>query len=202
MKKGGMMTTILATGLLIGVLFTMEYKIGIKDNKSLSDVEKVLYSVVSADEIVKVTEEANTDNKKVKDIEIVLNLDKVSKTIVYDESLRMTTTILNSLHSVLSDEIANYTILVNTTTIDIYGNEQKVKALKIEVSKDILDKINFDNFDYKNLDKICPVTKFKYLTDNELDKKADDTSTENKSESNQDNSKNIEKEDTKVENEK
>ena len=114
----------------------------------------------------------------------------------------MTTTILNSLHSVLSDEIVNYTILVNTTTIDIYGNEQKVKALKIEVSKDILDKINFDNFDYKNLDKICPVTKFKYLTDNELDKKADDTSTENKSESNQDNSKNIEKEDTKVENEK
>lgn len=202
MKKGGMMTTILATGLLIGVLFTMEYKIGIKDNKSLSDVEKVLYSVVSADEIVKVTEEANADNKKVKDIEIVLNLDKVSKTIVYDESLRMTTTILNSLHSVLSDEIVNYTILVNTTTIDIYGNEQKVKALKIEVSKDILDKINFDNFDYKNLDKICSVTKFKYLTDNELDKKADDTSAENKSELNQDNDKDIEKEDTKTENEK
>ena len=42
-----------------------------------------------------------------------------------------------------------------------------MKVIEVSIDKNTVDKINFENFDYLNLDKICEVKKFKYLTEKE-----------------------------------
>lgn len=148
----------------IAVVGSGLFSVGCSTNKNLSDIEKVVYTTLKEDEVVKIVETPNSEKKDLKDVEITLNLEKMSKSVIYEKSLEISTALLNNLNLVFGDSIENYTFLINTTKLDIYGNLQKVKALKVEISRDVVKKINFSNFDYLNLDKICDVTKFKYLT--------------------------------------
>src|SRR5690606_4973824 len=38
--------------------------------------------------------------------------------------------------------------------VDQYGNEQLGEVLRVEINKEIADKINWENFDYKNIPNI------------------------------------------------
>ncbi|EJS04904.1 hypothetical protein [Bacillus mycoides] len=56
----------------------------------------------------------------------------------------------------LSNEknISEITFFYKYPLIDAYGNEKKDTVMKINLNRDTLDKINFDNFSYDNLPKI------------------------------------------------
>lgn len=145
---------------------------GCAGNKKLSDIEKVVYTVLPIDEIVSVTEtESNKkyEGEPLKDVTIVLNLDRVSKSIAYEKSLETATMLLANMDIALENKINDYTFLINSSKLDVYGNAQKVKVVEIKIDKNTVDKINFENFDYLNLDKITEVKKFKYLTEEQND---------------------------------
>ena len=141
---------------------------GCTPDKKLSDVEKVVYTTLPSEEVVSVTE--TPSDKKIKgetlnDVKIVLNLDSASKSIAYEKSLETATHLLANMDVALENKINDYTFLINSSKLDVYGNSQKVKVVEIKIDKNTVDKINFDNFDYLNLDKISEVKKFKYLTE-------------------------------------
>ncbi|QUG86889.1 hypothetical protein GSN03_15005 [Bacillus nitratireducens] len=56
----------------------------------------------------------------------------------------------------LSNEknISEITFFYKYPLIDAYGNEKKDTVMKINLNRDTLDKINFDNFPHDNLPKI------------------------------------------------
>ena len=150
------------------VLGSLLLTTGCSQDKNVSEVEQVIYSILPADEVVKIEEtdsEVKIEGEKLKDVKIILNLDKYSKSIIYEKSLEVATNILSTIDLTLENKINNYTILVNSSNLDVYGNSQKVKVLEVNIDKDTVDKINFEHFDYLNLDKIAEVKKFKYLTE-------------------------------------
>lgn len=155
----------LVSSTLLGSLFLMA---GCSNNNNISEIQEVIYTVLPSEEIVKVEEtesDVAIEGERLKDVKIILNLEKYSKSIIYDKSLETATYILSALDLALENKINNCTVLVNSSKLDIYGNSQKVKVLEININKDTLDKINFKNFDYLNLDDIAEVKKFKYLTE-------------------------------------
>lgn len=156
--------------LVLGLFSIGLFSTGCMSNNKYTDLEKVLYSILTQEELVKVLE-TNSDkkigDKTLKDVEIVLNLDGLSKSIAYEKSLEKVTTVLGVVDSVFEEDINSYIFKVNSSKLDIYGNKQKVRVIEVSIDKDTVDKINFENFDYLNLDKICKVTKFKYLTEKE-----------------------------------
>ena len=141
---------------------------GCTSDKKFSDVEKVVYTTLSSEEVVSIAE--TPSEKKIKgealmDVKIVLNLDSTSKSIAYEKSLETVTLLLANMDVALENKINDYTFLINSSKLDVYGNSQKVKVAEIKIDKNTVDKINFDNFNYLNLDKIAQVKKFKYLTE-------------------------------------
>lgn len=155
-----------AAGLISSGLFLG----GCTPKENYTPIEKTLYSILPKEEVVKIIEtdsERKNKDKTLKDVEIVLNVDTLSKSIAYEKSLEKITNILAVMDTVLEGEINNYVFKVNSSNIDVYGNKQKVKVIEVSIDKDTVDKINFEHFDYLNLDKICKVTKFKYLTEKE-----------------------------------
>lgn len=138
--------------------------------KKKTDITHILQSTtVHKDQIVSVKETPIKDSKKkdIKDVEITLNLRNISKTIIYEESLQTINKALYSLESILGDSINDYTFKINSSVLDIYGNEQKVRVLDLKIKNESVSKIKFENFDYKNLDKISEVKKYKILLDEE-----------------------------------
>lgn len=172
--------------LTLGVLTSSVFLTGCNSGDNYTNIEKVVYASLSSNEVVKIIE--SDSNKQIKghtlkDVEIVLNLDNLSKSIAYEQSLEKVTMLLGVLDSALENEINDYVFKVNSSKLDIYGNKQKVKVIEVSIDKDTVNKINFDNFDYLNLDKICKVTKFKYLTEVETEAETEietETKTENK----------------------
>ena len=158
-----------ATLLTLGVLFGSAFFTGCSSDKGTS-IEKVIGTVLTPSELVKVVETDSNrkiKDKTLKDVEITINLDSLSKSIAYEKSLEKVSFVLSTLDTVLEDEINDYVFKVNSSKLDVYGNKQKVKVIEVSIDKNTVDKINFENFDYLNLDKICEVKKFKYLTEKE-----------------------------------
>lgn len=150
---------------LLGSLF---FVTGCTRYKQTSEIEQIVYSILSSDEVTRIEEtqsDVTIEGDVLKDVKITLNLDKFSKSIIYDKSLDIITNILSGIDLILENKINNCTILVNSSELDVYGNAQKVKVLEFNIDKDTLDKINFEHFDYLNLDKVAEVKKFKYLTE-------------------------------------
>lgn len=141
---------------------------GCVSNNKMSNIEKVVYSTLPSESIVSIDEtlsDKTFEGEKLKDVKIIFNLDSVSKSIAYEKTLETTTALLANLDLVLENKINDYTFLINSSELDTYGNSQKVKVAEIKIDKNTVDKINFENFDYLNLDKIADVKKFKYLTE-------------------------------------
>lgn len=135
-----------------------------------SDIEKVALTVLDSDELISIKEtELNVKtekNKAKKDLCITLNLMHSVESVAIDNALLKATRVLNVLEETYKDQMNDYKFIVNTNKFDIYGNEQKMKILEILIDNDEVEKIKFENFDYKNLEKISKIEKFNYLKDN------------------------------------
>lgn len=147
-------------------------------NKNYTQIEKVAMTVLDIDELVSIKEteiDKKVNNKAKKDLTITLNLPHSTKTIALDNALLKSSNIILMLEETFEEIINDYKFVINTTILDVYGNEQKVKILEIAIKDSEVEKINFKNFDYKNLEQIAQIKKFNYLkeepTNNEeLDK--------------------------------
>ncbi|MBQ3421785.1 MAG: hypothetical protein IJH34_08945, partial [Romboutsia sp.] len=154
--------------LSIGLIVSMTGCVSFNNTKKSSDIEKAILTIVDSEELITVKEDViSTDKnkKEKKDVTITLNLNHSSETIAYDDALRTITKITNMLESVFKEEMNNYKFIINYSDFDIYVNEQKAKLLEVALENNEVEKINFDNFDYRNLDKIAKIKKFAFLED-------------------------------------
>lgn len=150
-------------------------------NKNYTQIEKVAMTVLDTDELVSIKEteiDKKVKNKSKKDLTITLNLSHSTKTVALDNALLKSSHIILVLEETFKELINDYKFVINTTILDVYGNEQKVKILEIAIKDSEVEKINFKNFDYKNLEQIAQIKKFNYLkeepTNNEELDKADE----------------------------
>lgn len=143
--------------------------------KNYSNIEKVAMRVLAEDELVSIKEvelkKSSGKKKKVqKDLNVTLNLPHSAKDVAVDNALLKSTRIISILEESFGENLNNYNFIVNTTQFDVYGNEQKVKILEISIDNSDVEKINFENFDYRNLEKISKIKKYNYLKDDESNK--------------------------------
>lgn len=73
--------------------------------------------------------------------------------LMRNKTLTSTTKLLKELKNVA--ELKSVDVNVISTLTDQYGNKSDDKVMSISVSRAVIDKINFDNFNYKNLPDIA-----------------------------------------------
>lgn len=163
-KNIALLSILLISTSLVGCI---PVSMGIMEKRS--DIEKVALTVLNSDELISIKEteldEKSKKNKVRKDLCITLNLPHSVKSVALDNALLKSTRVMNVLEETFEEKINDYKFIVNTTKFDVYGNEQKIKILEISVDNDEVEKIKFENFDYKNLVKISDIKKFNYLKD-------------------------------------
>lgn len=177
-----LISILLASTSLVGC---MSISMGIIEKHS--DIEKVALTVLDSNELISIKEteldEKTKKNKAKKDLCITLNLAHSVESVALDNALLKSTRVINVLEETFEEKINDYKFIVNTTKFDVYGNEQKIKILEISVDNDEVEKIKFENFDYKNLEKISDIKKFNYLKDDDSsNNKSDLDSNKNDSE--------------------
>lgn len=177
-----LISILLASTSLVGC---MSISMGIIEKHS--DIEKVALTVLDSNELISIKEteldEKTKKNKTKKDLCITLNLAHSVESVALDNALLKSTRVINVLEETFEEKINDYKFIVNTTKFDVYGNEQKIKILEISVDNDEVEKIKFENFDYKNLEKISDIKKFNYLKDDDSsNNKSDLDSNKNDSE--------------------
>lgn len=173
---------LLASTSLVGCI---PVSMGITEKRS--DIEKVAMTVLDSDELVSIKEteldKTSKKSKARKDLDITLNLAHSAKSVALDNALLKSTKVIAVLEETFEEKINDYKFIINTTKFDVYGNEQKMKILEISVDNDEVGKIKFENFDYRNLEKLSEIKKFNYLKDDvKSDSKIDENADENKSE--------------------
>lgn len=165
LKTIALFSTLLISTSLVGCI---PVSTGIIEKRS--DIEKVALTVLDSDELISIKEtelDVKTEkNKAKKDLCITLNLMHSVESVALDNALLKATRVLNALEETFREQMNDYKFIINTTKFDIYGNEQKMKILEIVIDNDEVEKIKFENFDYKNLEKISKIEKFNYLKDN------------------------------------
>lgn len=146
----------------------------VKDGRNYTGIEKVALTVLEPDELTSIKETVvpgGSKNKSSdKDLTITLNLAHSAKDVALDNALLKSTRVLSVLEEAYKKGFNNYKFIINTADFDVYGNEQKMKILEIVVDAKDADKIKFENFDYKNLEKISTIKEFNYMKE---DKKED-----------------------------
>lgn len=178
---------------LISILLTSVSLVGcipisMSITEKYSDVEKVAMTVLDSDELISIKEteldEKSKKSKARRDLDISLNLAHSAESVALDNALLKSTRVINVLEETFKEKINDYKFIINTTKLDIYGNEQKIKILEISIDNDEVEKIKFENFDYKNLEKLSNIEKFNYLKDGvkTYDDKADVSVNEKSSE--------------------
>ena len=157
--------------LTLSVFAASALLVGCTSNEKHTEIEDALYTALTPAELVKVVEtdsDRTIKDKTLKDVEITINLEGLSKSIAYEQCLEKVSSVLGTVDYILGEDVVNnYVFKVNTSKLDVYGNKQKVKVIEVSIDKNTVDKINFEHFDYKNLDKIAKVKQFKYLTEKE-----------------------------------
>lgn len=152
---------------VLGIFLVGCMPISLNDIEKLSDIEKVAITVLDTDELISIKEvELDKSGKKKnsnKDLEINLNLPHSAKNIALDNALLKSVRVIKVLEETFEDKLNNYKFNINTNQFDVYGNEQKIKILEISIVNEEVEKINFDNFDYKNLVHISEIKKFNFL---------------------------------------
>ena len=157
---------------LVGIIISSLSAVGCVSSTMLSmdkhtNIEKIALTVLTKEELVAIKEvKLDDSNNSKKDLIITLNLSHCAKSVALENALLKATHTMNALEEVFKDSLNDYTFIVNTDNIDIYGNKQKIKILELYIKNEEIDKINFENFNYKNLEKIATIKKFNYLEDN------------------------------------
>jgi hypothetical protein len=155
---------ILASIALIGIIV-----VGCRGSKDTS-VKSVITSLIPEDYLVSVVEEESNvilDKYTLRNVEITLNLETYSQSVLDEKIMEYVTNVISATDLLLEDKINNYKFIINSSYLDIYGNNHKVKVMEIAIDKETVDKINFANFDYKNLEAISTVTRFDFLANKE-----------------------------------
>lgn len=141
-----------------------------------SDMEAVAMKVLNELELVSIKEVIVDENIKKKyyksNVVVTLNLEHCAPSIALDNALLKINRVMAILEDSFKEKLNDYKFIINTDTLDIYGNEQKVKILEISIKNEDVDKINFENFNYRNLEKLANIKKYNYLKEyyEELDK--------------------------------
>lgn len=174
LKKVTLISVLLVSTSLVGCVSVSKGIMG-----KGSDVEKVALTILDSDELISIKEteldkDKDKKNKSKKNLCITLNLKHSVESVALDNALLKVTKVLNILEETFKEQMNDYKFIINTNNFDVYGNEQKIKILEISIDNNEVEKINFKNFNYKNLEKIAKIEKFNYLKDdnesnNELD---------------------------------
>ena len=141
-----------------------------------SDMEAVAMNVLNEWELVSIKEVVVDENVKKKyaksNLVISLNLEHSAPSIALDNALLKINRVMAVLEDSFKEKLNDYKFIINTDTLDIYGNEQKVKILEVTIKNEDVDKINFENFNYRNLEKLANIKKYNYLKEyyEDLDK--------------------------------
>ena len=163
--------TLMASVFLVGCTSSL-----LNSNK-YTDIEKLIMSVILPTELSSVKEVENKEGKK--DLTVTLNLEHSVKTVALDNALFKITSIIELLETNFKEEMNDYNFIINANVFDVYGNEKEEKILEISIDNDEVEKINFTNFNYRNLEILSDIKKFNYLSedmpiednsDNKLDK--------------------------------
>ena len=153
--------------LVVGLTFSGMKLVSKAISGKQSDMEAVAINVLDESELISIKETVVDENIKKKysksNLTVSLHLDHSSPSIALDNALLKINRVMSILESTFEDKINDYKFIINTTAMDVYGNEQKVKILEVVVNNDDVDKINFEKFNYRNLEKFAQIKKFNYL---------------------------------------
>lgn len=133
--------------------------------------EKTIDEVVKEIIYDKVGKKSNVGEKRVIELQVNDNLgtpDKTDKIIIAklyaDEKLTITMMrngILRDSKDLFQElfkhkEISETVLMWNFTLVDVYGNESVDTVLKVGLDRATADKINWENFSYKNFENVAP----------------------------------------------
>ncbi|MGL5613827.1 hypothetical protein, partial [Cetobacterium sp.] len=163
-------------GALFGIIFiasemTPSSKAQATENKNVVIENKIVEEVSEKQEVIKLSSQEKFE-KKVKQQKNFVSLDKpfedtyilnlklesnYSKKAMIDATAITVTDLLSfiSKNEELKNEIEMITINFITKFVNNYGNETEEVAVSYFFTKDKINKINFDNFNWKNLPKVA-----------------------------------------------
>lgn len=82
----------------------------------------------------------------------ILNMnDNLSKNFMLKGAYLNAKDIIQSVYDVAGDKISSYQFIFNFPLVDVYGNEENGKVLSFDISKETVEKINWDNITTDNL---------------------------------------------------
>lgn len=157
---------LLLTLVTVGVLFLFGYlNQGYREEKNSREqeeaeleqqkIERIDENNIYQKEIAQYIE----DHYIVKDIEVFISMDnEVTIRGTFDEKpsedalLEMTTDVIKTVKSKLDSLMVN--VRWDTKSLDVYGNDSTTSVMMLDISGAEINKINFSNFDYNNLEKI------------------------------------------------
>ena len=77
--------------------------------------------------------------------------DNLSKNFMLKGAYLNAKDIIKSVYTVAGDKITSYQFVFNFPLVDMYGNEEDGKVLSFDMSKETVEKINWDNITTDNL---------------------------------------------------
>lgn len=77
--------------------------------------------------------------------------DNLSKNFMLKGAYLNAKDIIQSVYAIAGDKITSYQFLFNFPLVDAYGNEEDGKVLSFDISKETVEKINWDNITTDNL---------------------------------------------------
>ena len=77
--------------------------------------------------------------------------DNLSKNFMLKGAYMDAKDIIQAVHKVVGDKITSYQFVFNFPLVDVYGNEEDGKVLSFDMSKETVEKINWDNITTDNL---------------------------------------------------
>ena len=140
--------------------FIMDMLYGLSKNQSvmLSDISRALDENIklnyTIDRLSKNLEKINYvemvgDSQPV--VFILKMNDNLSKNFMLKGAYLNAKDIIKSVYAVAGDKITSYQFVFNFPLVDMYGNEEDGKVLSFDMSKETVEKINWDNITTDNL---------------------------------------------------
>ncbi|WP_026592986.1 hypothetical protein [Bacillus sp. UNC437CL72CviS29] len=120
-----------------------------KDKKFKEGIEKIVKKTIGKSDIESVEINTNYDLPEPNNKVVLLNLKNANdKVLTWND----TTNILKKLSK--EKEIQKVIFVWKAELTDTYGNKITDPVMKMNIDRENLDKINFDNFDYKNIPNV------------------------------------------------
>lgn len=120
-----------------------------KENKFKENVEKIVKKTVGKSDVESIEVNTNYDIPEPNNKAVLLNLKNANDKIL---TWNDTTNILKKLSK--EKEIQKVVFVWRAELTDTYGNKTSDPVMKMNIDRENLDKINFKNFDYKNIPNV------------------------------------------------